>query len=90
MRPRTAPGDRRAVRIFGDRDLQPVIAANVHRRAHGGAESGAHARVVALPCARQTHVAEAALHVAEGERSAAIGHVMPHQAAGFRHVHRLG
>ena len=56
-------GNGGAVRIFCDRNLQPVIAFCVHRGAHGGAEPCAHAGVVALPRARQSHVAEAALHV---------------------------
>src|SRR5262249_25824243 len=70
-------GDRRAVRIPGDRDLQPVIACSVHRRAYGGAELGAHARVIALPCAGQPNVAEGALHAVYYDRPAAIGDVVP-------------
>ena len=76
--------------MFGDGHLQPVIGVAFHVGTHGGAERDIHTRVVTLPRAGETDVAEAPLGAVEYHRPAAIGHVVPQQAAGLTHVHRLG
>ena len=75
--------------MLGDWNLEPMPAAYQFGCADGGPIVGVYAGVVALPCARESDVAEIALRDHDGERRAAIRNVVPHEAARLRHVHRL-
>ncbi|HWF96441.1 MAG TPA: hypothetical protein VG291_15905 [Xanthobacteraceae bacterium] len=77
--PHDAPGDRRPIGILRHRHDDIVVV---------GPRRGP-ARIVALPAAGKTDVAGRALERPDGDPAAAIGHVVPHQAARPRHVDRL-
>jgi hypothetical protein len=73
------PGDRPSV----------AIARHGHDHILAGPAVGGGARIVTLPAAQQADVARIALVRRKGDVAAAIGNVVPHQAARLRHVHRL-
>ena len=70
--------------------LHPLVAARRDRR-RGRGVGGHHrgAGVVALPAAGEADVALHAQVARDRDPAAAIGHVVPHQAARLRQVHRL-
>ena len=63
--------DRRATRIFRNRHRHPFVVFSWDSTA----------RVIALPAARQTHIAQIALGRNDSYATAAIGHVVPQKAA---------